>query len=195
MSEEMDHTFGQFFGRSSSGGSRNWNAEMELTDRDGQLHIHADLPDLKPEDVKVEINEGTLVISGERKSEHEHQIGQAHHSERRYGRLYREIALPQGTNAEQAKAQFRDGALEITVPVPQRASNRRGIPVQTGESASSPSKGPGSAESTRINPAAPASCCANIDYSTNARPTPDRRHGAFRRYVFVSRVHVGGTGR
>ncbi len=140
MSEEMDRAFGQFLGQSWSGqssGSRgaSWYPAIEVNEGDGQLQVHAELPGLKPEDVKVEITNNSLIIHGERKYEHEHNIGRAHRSERRYGAFYREVALPEGANAEQAKAQFRNGVLEITVPMPQQASRRREIPV-SGETVS-----------------------------------------------------------
>jgi HSP20 family protein len=135
MSEEMDRTFGQFFGQQGAGGSSGrWYPAVEVAERDGQLHVHAELPGLKPEDVKVEVTDDALVIRGERKSEHEHRVGGAYRSERRYGEFYREIPLPEGVNADQARAQFRNGVLEVTVPVPQQASNRREIPISTGES-------------------------------------------------------------
>jgi HSP20 family protein len=155
MSEEMDRTFGQFFSNAGAG-TRSWYPEMEIAERDGQLHIQTDLPGLRPEDVKVEITHDKLTISGERKSEREHKVGGAYRSERRYGEFYREIALPEGVNGDQAKAQFHDGVLEVTVPVPQQASNRRQIPIQSGEMAATPAKGPGSAESTRQTTAAKA---------------------------------------
>jgi HSP20 family protein len=139
MSEEMDRTFGQFFGQQggASGSSGTWYPPIEVAEREGQLHVHAELPGLNPEDVKVEVTDDALVIRGERKSEHEHRIGGAYRSERRYGQFYREIPLPEGVNAEQARAQFRNGVLEVTVPVPQQASNRREIPISTGESSGS----------------------------------------------------------
>jgi HSP20 family protein len=141
MSEEMDRTFGQFFGQqtSGSGAGSSWYPPIEVAEREGQLQVHAELPGLKPEDVKVEVTDDALVIRGERKSEHEHRLGSAYRSERRYGHFYREIPLPEGVNAEQARAQFRDGVLEVTVPVPQHASKRREIPISTGESAASSS--------------------------------------------------------
>lgn len=135
MSEEMDRAFAQFYGQGQQGGGRSgWLPALDVSEREGQLHVHAELPGLKPEDVKVELTDDALVIRGERKYEHEHHVGKAYRSERRYGEFYREIPLPEGVNAEQARAQFRNGVLEVSIPVPQQASKRREIPISTGES-------------------------------------------------------------
>jgi HSP20 family protein len=130
MSEEMDRAFGPM---AESGGSRSgtWYPAIDITENNGQLQVHAELPGIKPEDVHVEINNDILTIQGERKSEHQHQIGRAYRSERRYGEFYREIALPEGVNADQVKASFNHGVLEISIPVPQQTSNRRQIPIST----------------------------------------------------------------
>jgi HSP20 family protein len=133
MSEEMDRTFGSFFGQSGRG-SGTWFPAIEVAEQNGQLQVHAELPGIKPEDVKVEVTNDSLILRGERKSENEQRSGGTYRSERRYGEFYREIPLPQGVNPENAKAQFRNGVLEITVPIPERASNRRQIPIQSGES-------------------------------------------------------------
>jgi HSP20 family protein len=138
MSEEMDRAFAQFYGQQGGRGAQSgWLPAVEVSEREGQLLVHAELPGLKPEDVKVEVTQDALVIRGERKYEHEQHTGRTHHSERRYGEFYREIALPEGANAEQARAQFRDGVLEVTIPVPQQASKRREIPISSGETATS----------------------------------------------------------
>jgi HSP20 family protein len=139
MSEEMDRAFAQFYGlgqEGGRGGQSGWLPAIDVSERDGQLHVHAELPGLKPEDVKVEVTEDALVIRGERKQEREHHIGKAYHSERRYGEFYREIPLPEGVQAEQARAQFQNGVLEVSIPVAQQASKRREIPISTGESGS-----------------------------------------------------------
>jgi Hsp20/alpha crystallin family len=77
MNEEMDRTFGQFFGQ-RGGGAGGWYPEIEIMERDGQLHVQTDLPGLRPEDVKVEITGDVLTISGERKSEQEYREGKAY---------------------------------------------------------------------------------------------------------------------
>jgi HSP20 family protein len=133
MHDEMDRMFADAFGQSSGasamGGLGSWSPAVEVTERDNQLHVCAELPGLKPDDVKVEITDDALIIEGERKQEHKEEKGGRWHSERRYGRFYRSIPLPEGANAEQARADFRNGELYVTVPVQQPENKRRQIPI------------------------------------------------------------------
>jgi HSP20 family protein len=131
FSEEMDRTFGRFF-QQPGAGDLWWSPAIEVNQREGHLQVRADLPGLKPEDVHVEVNNDQLVIRGERKSEHEETQGGVYRSERRYGQFYRAIPLPDGASLEKAKAQFNNGVLEITLPVPQERRNRREIPIEAG---------------------------------------------------------------
>ncbi len=133
--EEMDRSFARFFGGTESGSETGvWTPAIEVAQRNGQLQVHAELPGLKPEDVKIEVTDDALVIHGERKFEHEENKGGVYRSERRYGQFYREIPLPEGANVEQAKAQFNNGVLEVSLPVPEQKSNRRTIPIESGSS-------------------------------------------------------------
>ncbi|MCU1237536.1 MAG: heat shock protein Hsp20 [Candidatus Solibacter sp.] len=133
MSEEMDRVFGGFGGtRGRSGASGLWSPAIEVAERDGKYIIHAELPGLKPEEVKVEVADDALIIQGERKAQFEENQGGIQRSERIYGQFYRAIPLPQGVNPEQVRAKFENGVLEVTVPAPQEQSNRRQIPVQSG---------------------------------------------------------------
>lgn len=139
--EEMDRSFARFFGGTESGSEAGvWTPAIEVAQRDGVLQVHAELPGLKPEEVKIEVTDDALVIQGERKYEHEENKGGVYRSERRYGQFYREIPLPEGANVEQAKAQFNNGVLEVTLPVPEQKSNRRTIPIESGSSNGSASK-------------------------------------------------------
>src|SRR3982751_4642815 len=99
MQDEMDRSFSRFFGQAAGGGGLSaWAPPVEVTERDGKLNVHAELPGLKPEDVKIEVTDDALIIKGERKYEHEENQGGVYRSERRYGQFYREIPLPDGTN-------------------------------------------------------------------------------------------------
>jgi HSP20 family protein len=129
LSDEMDRAFSRFFHR--EGEESFWSPAIEVVERDGQLKVRADLPGLKPEDVHVEVTDDELIISGERKYEHEEKKKGYYRSERRYGQFYRAIPLPEGANTGQAKAQFKNGVLEISLPVPEQKSNRREIPIET----------------------------------------------------------------
>jgi HSP20 family protein len=129
FSEEMDRSFGRFFTRGEGEGF--WAPAIEVTESGGQLKVHADLPGLKPEDVRVEVADDQLIIQGERKYDHEEKKKGWYRSERSYGQFYRAIPLPEGANTEQAKAQFNNGVLEISLPVPEQKSNRREIPIES----------------------------------------------------------------
>lgn len=135
MREEMDRNLAGFFSGGQTSGGGSWYPAIEVAQRNGQLQVHAELPGLKPEDVQVEISDDALIIQGERKYRNEDRSGGAYRSERRYGRFYREIPLPEGANAEQAKARFDNGVLEIDLPISEESSRRRTIPVTAGEAA------------------------------------------------------------
>jgi HSP20 family protein len=118
-----------------------WLPRLETFERDGKYHILADLPGLSPKDVRVEAEEGALVIQGERKVEHESTDGGVRRSERQFGYFFRRIPLPEGVDPEQAKARFQDGVLEITMPAPNRKVERKQITVEgDSKSASNESK-------------------------------------------------------
>jgi HSP20 family protein len=106
-----------------------WSPEVEIFERAGQFIVRADLPGLTKDDIKIDITDDALTIQGERKQEHEEDREGVHRSERSYGSFYRSIPLPEGIKTEEAKANFRDGVLEISMPSPQRESRHRQIAI------------------------------------------------------------------
>lgn len=96
-----------------------WAPKIDVARRGDNLVVCADLPGMKKEDVRVEIRDDQLVLEGERRYENEEDRAGMFRSERSYGRFYRSIPLPEGVNPEQAEAHFRDGVLEVRVPLPQ----------------------------------------------------------------------------
>ena len=135
MSEELDRALSSE-GRYGTNGGVLWAPTIEVSERDGKYVVHADLPGLKPEDVKLEVTGDALVLQGERKIEREENRGGVHRTERRYGRFYRAIPLPEGAQTDKARASFENGVLEVRVRVPQHQSSSRQIPIESRSSAS-----------------------------------------------------------
>ncbi len=104
---------------------------VEVSEHDGKLEVVADLPGVKETDVKVEVTDEGLVIQGERRREHEEKGEGFYRSERTYGQFYRLIPLPEGANLDQARAEFRNGELRVSLAVPEQQRKVRQIPIST----------------------------------------------------------------
>ena len=94
-----------------------WYPNVDVFERNGRLVTRVDLPGLKKEDVKIEVIDKQLTISGERKRQEEEKKDNFYRSEREYGSFFRSVALPEGTRFEDVKATFADGVLEVSVPI------------------------------------------------------------------------------
>ena len=139
LSRDMDRLFDSFFGTgfgSSSWGAGGrealdaptlWSPRIDVQRRDDALVLKADLPGVSKEDLKIDIDDNTLVISGQRQEEHEEGGKDEGYQlyERSYGSFYREVPLPQDVNPDDIQAEMRDGVLKVTVPLPQSARRRR----------------------------------------------------------------------
>jgi len=101
-----------------------WIPELEVFHRNYELVVRADLPGISKDDVRVDVAEDSLTIQGERKREREQESEGIYRSERSYGSFCEVIRLPEGTITEQAKATFRNGVLEITMPAPPEHARR-----------------------------------------------------------------------
>lgn len=94
-------------------------AEMgtEIVEEDDYYLLSVDLPGIKKEDVKIEVNNNVLTMSGERKREY---IGDkkssTHRHERTYGSFTKSISLPQSIDTNKIEARFEDGVLELYLP-------------------------------------------------------------------------------
>lgn len=138
FADEVDRMFSDFgMGRGQAGISPwsstergMWAPEIETYQKGDQLVIKADLPGLSKNDLSIDVTDNAVTIQGERKAEHKDEREGYYRSERSYGSFCRVIPLPTGAITEQAKANFRDGVLEITMPAPPASKGRR---IEIGE--------------------------------------------------------------
>ena len=138
MTAEFDRAFDEpFFGfrwpalRTAEFGGTAWAPRVDVFERDGRLVTKVDLPGMKKEDVTVQVTDGHLALSGERKQETEETKDNVYRSERQYGSFYRAVPLPQGVKLEDVKATFADGVLEVSVPLPSQPENKaRKVEIQ-----------------------------------------------------------------
>jgi HSP20 family protein len=146
FAEEMDRLFDDFngyrlpnlFGREISPFRKEfenaaWAPKIEVRQHNGDLTVRADLPGLTKDDVKVELTDEALTISGERKEEKEEKREGYYRSERNYGAFYRQIPLPQGVDADKATATFNNGVLEVTIQVPKTELRSRKLEIKEGQ--------------------------------------------------------------
>ena len=145
LSDDLDELFGQLVGSPAASRSGavaaplsfmanapvDWMPAIETFQRDGKLIVQADLPGLQAQDVTIEIDDGILTLSGERSEERELDESGVRRTERRYGRFTRSVALPEGARTEEVQASFRNGVLEITVPLSQSTQQRRIVQIQS----------------------------------------------------------------
>jgi HSP20 family protein len=106
---------GLFRGRSHEAFEREWTPLVDIAENDKEFTIKADLPEVKKENVKVTLEDGSLCIAGERKEEKGVQR-RFHRIERPYGSFERRFSLPEAALADKMKADFENGMLRVHIP-------------------------------------------------------------------------------
>lgn len=123
MREEMDRLFEGFATRPLAPVmprmATDWMPAIEVEEKPGLLTVRAELPGLKREDVKVDVTPEGVTLSGERKHEFKEEKKEEgfFRTERFYGTFCRFIPLPDAAAIDKAAATFKDGMLEVTVPL------------------------------------------------------------------------------
>src|SRR4051794_19682170 len=134
---DMNRLFDGFFGRregAAGGGyaSRRWIPPMDLVETEDHLVLRADLPGVEEQDIEIEVKDGVLTVSGERKSQHEDKREGFHRVERSFGRFSRALELPKGVDPQSVSAHFDKGVLEVRMPKPVERKPTR-IEINSGE--------------------------------------------------------------
>jgi HSP20 family protein len=135
LQNEMNRLFNTVFDAPSPGNGgtmRRWMPAMDLVESGDHFVLRADLPGLSEEDVKIELEDTTLTISGERAAEHESKDEGYYRLERAFGSFSRTLQLPKGIDPEAVAASFDRGVLEVRIPKPEERKPRR---IEIGEGA------------------------------------------------------------
>ncbi len=132
--EDLQHTLGSLFGRSQARWPEgqeetmrvaDWSLLVDISEDRKEYLIKAELPEVKKEDVKITMEDGTLTIMGDRKFEKEENGKKYHRVERAYGSFGRSFSLPDDASPAKVTADFKDGVLKVHL-----AKNEKARPQQ-----------------------------------------------------------------
>lgn len=96
--------------------SEKFMPRIDVYEENDEIKVTAELPGMDEKAVKVELDEGSLTLSGEKKEEHEQKTTHGYRVERRFGSFERSIPLPGRVDVDKAKAEYKNGILTVTIP-------------------------------------------------------------------------------
>ena len=122
---ELRSRFDRLFGDMLDGHERSWTPAIDVERDNGNLVVRADIPGITPDEVKIEVEDDILTVSGGHEEGHEHKDKQYMRRERRYGSFMRSVALPAGVDPKHIKARTKDGVVEVMIPLPKEANREK----------------------------------------------------------------------
>ncbi|PIE31758.1 molecular chaperone [candidate division KSB3 bacterium] len=126
MQQEMNRLFDEFFGERRAGlADGQWMPAVDVSETDSELVVRAELPGMTHDDIAVNLQDNVLTLKGEKKQEKKDEKANYHRLERSYGRFSRSFSLPAGVKAEDIKANFKDGILEVSMPKAEEAKSKK----------------------------------------------------------------------
>jgi len=118
MPRSMNRLFDTFFG--SEGWNEvpccEWAPAVDISETSDEITIKADIPGMAKDDISVVVQDNTLTLKGERRSEKKEEKADHYRVERTGGSFYRSFSLPAMVNASKIKANYTNGVLEIVLP-------------------------------------------------------------------------------
>jgi HSP20 family protein len=131
--EEMERRLSTIFGRSPRGtdGEKKeaisvteWSPLVDITEDEKEYVVKAEIPEMKKEDIKINVHDDVLTVSGERKYEKEEKGKKYHRVERAYGSFMRSFTLPEDADGSKINAEYKDGMLKLHLPKSEQAKKK-----------------------------------------------------------------------
>jgi HSP20 family protein len=131
--EDMEKRLSTIFGRapmSTTGEKKEaisvaeWSPLVDIAEDDKEYIVKAEIPDMKKEDIKINVHDDVLSISGDRKYEKEEKGKKYHRVERAYGSFMRSFTLPEDADGSKVNAEYKDGVLKVHLPKSEKAKQK-----------------------------------------------------------------------
>jgi HSP20 family protein len=128
--EEMEKRLSSYFGRmpTPTGTDKKeaitvaeWSPLVDISEDDKEYLIKAEIPEMKKEEIKLNVHDDVLTITGERKYEKEEKNKKYHRVERAYGSFLRSFTLPEDADGSKVNAEYKDGVLKVHLPKSEKA--------------------------------------------------------------------------
>ncbi len=98
-----------------------WTPALDISEDKDNVYVRVELAGMRKEDIDVSLHNGSLSISGERKSEDKFKDAEVYRAERFFGRFQRTVTLPTVVAVDKIKAQYKDGILDVVLPKAEEA--------------------------------------------------------------------------
>src|SRR6201987_1172506 len=126
LQEQISRLFNEAFERTSDESSiTTWAPVVDIFETEHELVVKADLPDIKPEELDIRVENNILTIRGERKFEKKVNESNYLRVERAYGSFSRSFSLANTVNSEAIKAEYKNGVLTLTIPKREEAKPKQ----------------------------------------------------------------------
>ena len=131
--EEMEKRLSTIFGRPpipTDGEKKEaisvteWSPLVDITEDDKEYVVKAEIPEMKKEDIKINVHDDVLTVSGDRKYEKEEKGKKFHRVERAYGSFMRSFTLPEDADGSKVSAEYKDGMLKVHLPKCEQAKKK-----------------------------------------------------------------------
>jgi HSP20 family protein len=133
---EMDRVFDRVLGGLSPMGEggmfRHWGPSIDVSETNNEITVRAEVAGIDPNDLEITVTGNLLTLAGDKKESTERKGENFHHSERRFGSFRRSVSLPSEVNTDDARAEHRNGVVNITLKKKESAVPKR-IAVQAGK--------------------------------------------------------------